>query len=115
MDPGPPATSEVACGDDEDIVGDGDVLNSAADQHQSIAGAVADSDRDLVGVTESTLDKDLFGEGIDCTTRLGQDDIVRGPDPVGPTSVDHCGPDGGASLIVPERRQGRFGRFDPGS
>jgi hypothetical protein len=111
----PPTTSEVVCADDEDIVGNGDVLISAGDQHQSVAGAVADADRNLVGAAEVTLDKDLFGEGIDCTTCLGHDDIVRAPDPVAPTPVDHCGPNGGASVVIPECRQGRVGRFDPGS
>ncbi len=59
MDPGPPTTSEVVCADDEDIVGNGEVLISAGDQHQSVAGAVANADRDFVGAAEVTLDKDL--------------------------------------------------------
>ena len=91
------------------------MLCTSSDHYQALAGAIADPDRDLVGVAEVALDKDLLGEGIDRTTRLGHHDIVRTPDPVAPTPVDHCGSNGGAPVVVPECPQGRVGRFDPGS
>lgn len=112
VDPRSLAGHELCVGDDGYIIGQLDTEVGTCDHDKTFARAVADSDLDLFGISESTVDEQLLGQRVDGAALIGDDNVVGGTNAIAGPAVEHGSSHRGTSMIVIKISQARWGRID---
>ena len=107
MDPCPLAGHELRLGDNGHIIGQLDTKVGTGDHHKTFARAVTNSDLDLFGVAESTVNEELLGQRVDRVALIGDNNVVGATNAIAGPAVDHGSSHRGATMIVIEISQAR--------
>ena len=115
VDPSSLASHKLCVCDDGYVVGQFDTKIGTGDHDKTFARAAANSDLDLFGIAESTVNEELLDQRVDGIAPVRDNNVVGGPNSIAGPAVDHGSSHRGATMIVIEISQSRCGRIDPRS
>ena len=105
---------QLVVSDHDHVFGQLNAFGRRMDDHHALAGASSNPDRDLVGLTETTVDEDLLDKGMSDQTGINRDNIVRPRASIaGPAVTDGGSNRGAVSLRVEFRPEANVGALQP--